>query len=71
MEASPGARFRARSGLPRPKPQPGATLSLERWMNMHPANLDPEIVLRGDTSVPLRDLLPHTDWPKPLDAAAL
>jgi cytidine deaminase len=34
---------------------------------MHAANLDTEIVL-GSTSAPLRDLLPHTDWPEPFEA---
>ena len=33
---------------------------------MHPANLDTEVVV-GNTSVALRDLLPHTDWPEPWD----
>ena len=31
-----------------------------------PANLDTEVVLGPDTSAPLRDLLPHHDWPDPL-----
>jgi len=36
---------------------------------MHPTNLDTEVVL-GNTSVPLRELLPHADWPEPLDRSA-
>ena len=36
---------------------------------MHPANLDTEVVL-GSTSVPLRQLLPHTDWPEPWNRTA-
>lgn len=37
---------------------------------MHPANLEAEVVL-GNTCVPLRDLLPHTDWPEPWDRGAI
>jgi cytidine deaminase len=37
---------------------------------MDPGNIDTEVIL-GNTSVPLRDLLPHTDWPPPLDVSAM
>lgn len=33
---------------------------------MHPANLDAEVVLGWDRAVSLRTLLPETDWPAPL-----
>lgn len=32
-----------------------------------PANLDPEVVLSRTSSARLRDLLPRTEWPNPLD----
>ena len=32
-----------------------------------PANLDTDVVLGRDRSVPLRDLLPANEWPDPLD----
>ena len=35
---------------------------------MHSANLDTEAVL-GDTSVLLRELLPHNEWPQPFTLA--
>lgn len=31
-----------------------------------PANLDSEVILGADRSVPLRELLPEHDWPPPL-----
>lgn len=34
-----------------------------------PANLDTEVVLGADRSVPLRELLPAHEWPAPLDGA--
>jgi len=33
-----------------------------------PGNLDTEVIL-GQHSAPLRELLPYTDWPAPLDAS--
>lgn len=32
-----------------------------------PANLDTEVVLGRSVSAPLRELLPHHEWPDPLD----
>lgn len=37
---------------------------------MHPENIDTEVVL-GHTSVALRDLLPHTEWPLPWNVSAM
>jgi cytidine deaminase len=31
-----------------------------------PANLDTEVIVSADTTRPLRDLLPHHEWPPPL-----
>lgn len=35
-----------------------------------PGNLDSEVILGFDFSVPLRDLLPRHEWPSPLPATA-
>lgn len=32
-----------------------------------PANLDTEVILGRNRTTPLRDLLPETGWPEPLD----
>lgn len=34
------------------------------------ANIDAEVVLGPDLSRPLRELLPHHDWPKPVEQGA-
>ena len=33
---------------------------------IHPDNIDTEVVLSRDEAVPLKDLLPHHEWPEPL-----
>ena len=39
----------------------------EFMRQIDPANLDAEVVLGRTTSARLRDLLPHNEWPSPLD----
>lgn len=60
----------------RPDDSPGAEWRVlppcgrcrEFLRQIDPANLDTEVVLGRELVLPLRDLLPHHEWPEPLDA---